>query len=180
MLAHHLRKLRQDTRWHNPHRSLFNRVWSTPGLTSEQLPGASPIEAAAFRAGQAAALSVDRPGGAELPRFQAARITALLIEFVRAYPHTLATPGQVLEIAWPVLAEAHRQGLVRGVGDVDQLRLVVAEAADAVAGVLRGPSASWWNIDSGEWLWTSTTRSLTTGRIRRTPAQAAAQGGQVR
>lgn len=180
MLAHHLRTLRQDTRWHNPHRSLFNRVWSMPGLTSEQLPGASPAEAAAFRAGQAAALSVALPEGARLSRFQAARITALLIEFTRAYPNTLAGPGQVLEIAWPVLAEAHRQGLVRGIAEPDHLRLVVDKAAAAVSDVLRGPSASWWDIDSGEWLWTSTTRSLTTGRIRRTPAQAIAQGGQVR
>ena len=182
-----LRALRQDTRWHNTHVELFNRVWSTSGLTPQHLPGASPAEQAAYRAGQAAALSVDladwadpqrRP--AHLPAFEAARITALLIEFTRAYPRTVTYPGRVLEIAWPVLAEAYRQGLITGVRDDGHLRLVSARAAAAVSTALRGPAASWWTKDTGEWLWTSATRSLTTGRVWRTTAQAAAQGGQVR
>lgn len=184
---HRLRTLRQDTRWHNARRDLFNRVWSADGLTTEHLPGATPAEQAAYRAGQAAALSVDLAAWGDppsrhghLPELEAARITALLIEFTRAYPRTLAYPGRVLEIAWPVLAGAHRQGLIPGVRDDDHLRPVTATAAAAVSAALRGPAASWWSTDTGEWLWTSATRSLTTGRVWRTPAEAAAQGGQVR
>lgn len=182
-----LRALREDTRWHHTHLALFNRVWAGPGLTPQHLPGASGAEQAAYRAGQAAALAVDladwgdpQRRHAHLPALEAARITALLIEFTRAYPRTLAYPGRVLEIAWPVLAEAHRQGLITGVRDEDHLRLVAARAAAAVSAALRGPSASWWTTEDGEWLWTSATRSLTTGRVWRTPAEAAAQGGQVR
>lgn len=169
--ARRLRTVRQDTRWHNAHLDLFNRVWSTPGLTGQELPGASATETAAFQAGQTAALSVDAAGGSgprrrpvRLSPIEAARITALLIEFTRAYPRARTYPTQLLEVAWPVLSEAQRQGLIRGASDADQLRLVVTRAADAVCAVLGEPAASWWNTDSGEWLWSSTTRSLTTGR----------------